>query len=286
MTNFLKHYSLLLGLILLFCVVIILLSIPSTVFSHGVKFIDTDLNQSSGKEAYITTKVNFGSQEQMSAFPLQIGEWQGWDYDTTDIKAELGADVVVLRGYSLPQLNQLVFLTLMQAPTDSSFHPPHACYVAQGFQIQEEQKDEVAVPQTSWAEGSSGSISVPFNRIVVFKESNGNITERRVALYCYVKGNQFTSDTITMIKVEAFAPISGSYDSILNVEKDFIAQAIPYMFSPSQVPEWNPPGRQLAERGTLGYLAIAVLLIIPIAIMAMPRILFRRNSGGKDSNQI
>jgi hypothetical protein len=283
--NFLRRYSLLVGLIVLFCIVMILLSIPGTVFSHGVQFIDTDLNQSSGKEAYIVTKMDFGSQEQVSAFPMQIGEWQGWDYDTANAKTELGADVLILRGYISPHVYQPVFLTIMQARTVSSFHPPKVCYAAAGYQIQEEQKDEVAVSPASWAEGSPSSMSVPFNRIVVFLGSEGNITERRVTLYCYVKGNQFTSDTITMIKVEAVAPSTGTYDGILGVEKDFIAQAIPYMFTPVEVPGWNPPVRQLAELGTLGYLAIALLLIVPIAIIAMPRILSRRDSGGKHSNQ-
>jgi len=88
-----------------------------------------------------------------------------------------------------------------------------------------------------------------------------------------------------MIQVEAMAPVSGPYDGILGVEKDFIAQAIPYMFMPSEVAAWNPLGRQLAELGTLGYLATALLLMVPIAIMAVPRILSRRDSGGKDSNQ-
>jgi hypothetical protein len=172
----------------------------------------------------------------------------------------------------------------MQARTDSSFHPPDICYTSQGYNIQEEVKDEVFVSQASWAEGSR-SMLIPFNRIVVVRESQGNITERRVALYCYIKGNQFTSNTITMIKVEALAPVTATYDGILGVEKDFFTLAIPYMFMPSEVPPWNPPGRQLAELGTLGYLAIALLLFVPIAIIAVPRILFRRGSGGKDSNE-
>lgn len=48
---------------------------------------------------YITTKMNFGNQKHMATFPRQITEWQGWDYDTADAKAQLGADIIVLRGY-------------------------------------------------------------------------------------------------------------------------------------------------------------------------------------------
>jgi len=203
--QFLKRYSSPLGITLLFCIVLILLSIPGTVFSHGVKFIDTDLNQSTGKQAYITTTMHFGSQEHMSTFPMQIGQWQGWDYDTATAKAELGADVMVLRGYETPQLYQPVLLRIVQARTDSSFHPPDICYLSQGYNIQEQDKDEVFVSPASWAEGSPNSLSVPFNLIAVFKGSQGNITERRVALYCYIRAccTNPSSQMISSGKIEA-----------------------------------------------------------------------------------
>jgi hypothetical protein len=268
--GFYRRYSLLIGLFTLVLVIVLLLSTPDFVFSTGVTFIDSELYRSSGDEAYVRTKMDFGSSEDVSAYPTEIGDWSGYDYDVTEIKETLGGDVILLRGYSRPGVYQPLFFLIMQAETESSFHPPPVCYPALGYHIQEEGKEQVVVTDTSWTEADS-SLTVPLKKLVVFKESGGEVTDRRVVLYCYVKGNQLASDTITMIRVEALAPVEGSYDGILNVEKDFAALTIPYMFEPNEEEKWSPLAVRLAESGIGGYFAIALLLFVPLAIMLYPR---------------
>lgn len=277
--DFYKRYSLLLGLFALVLVIVLLLSTPGLIFSAGVTFIDSELHRSSGDEAYVRTKMDFGSSEHVKAFPHQFGEWKGYDYDTTGARESLGANVILLRGYDRPGLYQPIFFLVMQAKTESSFHPPPICYAALGYEIEGEGKEQVLVKDTSWTKAASfSSMLIPMRRLVVIKESGGRITERRVVLYCYVRGNQFTSDTITMIRVEALAPIDGSYDGILNVEKDFIALTIPYMFEPSEEGEWNPLALQLTELGIGGYFVIALMLFMPLAIIIYPRTRWGRGS--------
>lgn len=276
MISFVVRYSLLLSLAVLALVVILLLGDPDFVFSPGVSFIDTELHRSSGHEVYVRTKIDFGSQEHMSRLPMEIGEWTGYSYDTTEDREYLGADVIVLRAYSSPGLSQPLFFLIMQARTESSFHPPDVCYASQGYNVQEEGKEQIVVTDTSWAQATSG-MSIPFKRLVIAKEIDGEITERRVVLFCYVKGNQFTSDTITMIRTEALAPIDGSYEGILSVEKDFTALAIPYLFEPAEGEEWNPLALQLAESGIGGYVAIAAILFVPVTI-----IIYARTGRGRD----
>ena len=283
--DFYRRYSLPLGLLALVLVVVLLLSAPGVVFSPGVTFIDTELHRSSGDEVYVRTKMDFGSQEHMATFPREIGDWSGYDYDATEVKEMLGADVILLRGYDRPGLYQPMFFTIMQSQTESSFHPPPVCYAAQGYSIQDEGKEKILVTDTSWTEAPSSSMSVPLARMVVFKESDGEITERRVVLYCYVKGNQFTSDTITMIQGEALVPIDGSYDGIVDVEKDFIALTIPYMFEPAEVEEWSPLALHLAQHGAVGYFAIVLLLLVPVAIIIYPRVRVGRGSADKTENE-
>lgn len=278
--GFYRRYSLLLGLLALVLVVVLLLSTPEFVLSPGVTFIDSELHRSSGDEAYVRTKMDFGSAEHMSSFPMEIGEWKGYDYDTKDISESLGADVILLRGYDRPGLYQPIFFLIMQARTESSFHPPRVCYAVLGYEIEGEGKEQVVVTDTSWTEASSNT-TIPLKKMVVFKESGGKVTERRVVLYCYVKGNQFKSDTITMIRVEALALVEGSYDGILSVEKDFIADMIPLMFEPSEEGKWNPLAMRLAELGIGGYFAIALLLFMPLAIMLYPRTRWGRGSAAK-----
>ena len=280
--DFYRRYSLLLGFIVLALIVALLLSAPAQMFSPGVTFIDSELYHSSGDEVYVRTRMDLGSIEHVSAFPYQLGVWQGYDYDTTKVKEMLGADIILLRGYDRPGLYQPIFFLLMQAETESSFHPPHVCYPALGYEIEGEEKEQVLVREESWAETTSTpSLSVPVSRMVIYKQAGGKVTERRVVLYCYIKGNQFTSDTITMMRVEALAPVEGSYDGILNMEKELITAAVPYIFEPGHEEEWQPLAVQLTAMGGGGYAAIAVMLCIPLAIIIAPRI--RREQGSAET---
>jgi hypothetical protein len=248
------------------------LTSPNLLFSPVVSFIDTDLYKVSGNEASVSTKTDFGSEEHMAAFPREIGKWTGYDYDTTKYVELLGADVMLLRNYEPSTFTQPVFFLILQAKTESSFHPPEVCVRAQGGLIQEEGDEKVVVTEADWVKGPS-SISIPLKKIVTTKSSkDGTVIERRVLLFCYVKGNQFYNDTITMIQIEALAPLQGSYDGTLNEEKDFISQAMPLLFEPAQTSEWRPLVMTLTESGTSGYLVIAFLLLLPAAIIAYPRI--------------
>ena len=274
--DFYKRYSLLLGLLALALIIALLLSTPRLVFSPGVTFIDSELHRSSGNEAYVRTKMDFGNSEHVNTFPHEFSEWQGYDYDTAGAKESLGADIILLRGYDYPGLYQPIFFLILQAKTGSSFHPPPLCYLGMGFEVESEGKEQVTVEDPNWR--ASPDYSIPMTRLVISRESGGTVTERRVVLYFYVKGNQFTSDTITMIRVEGLAPIDGSYDGILGIEKDFIALSIPYMFDPSEEGTWRPLAVQLAESGAGGYLAIALMAFVPLAIILYPRLRRRRDS--------
>ena len=136
--DFYRRYSLLLGLLVLALVIALLLTTPASMFSPGVTFIDSELYRSSGDEAYVRTKMDFGNSEHVNAFPHQFSVWQGYDYDTAALKESLGADIILLRGYVRPGLYQPIFFLLMQARTESSFHPPPICYPAMGYEIEAE----------------------------------------------------------------------------------------------------------------------------------------------------
>jgi hypothetical protein len=255
------------GIALFVIVLLLLLTSPELVFSPVTTFIDTELYRSSGNEASVRTKMDFGSQEHMSAFDRKVGKWQGYDYDTTKYVELLGADIMLLRSYEPSTFSQPLFFLILQARTESSFHPPEVCVRAQGGALQEVGDEEVTVTDASWVKGLT-SISIPMKKLVVTKNAqDGTIKERRVMLFCYVKGNQFYSDTITMIQVEALAPLEGSYEGTLQEEKAFIAQAMPLMFEPGKAEAWNPLIMQLIDKGIGGYVIIAFMLLLPIAVI-------------------
>ncbi|MBM3133331.1 MAG: exosortase-associated EpsI family protein [Chloroflexi bacterium] len=131
--NFLRQYSLILGLSILIIVIVLLLSSADLLFSSGVTFIDTELNRSSGQEVYVKTTMDFGSHEHLQTFPMTVGDWRGWPYETAEWEALLKTDLMIMRGYVGPgSYDRPLFFLAMQADTESSFHPPHICYPAAG----------------------------------------------------------------------------------------------------------------------------------------------------------
>ena len=269
--NFLRRYALIIGLSTLILVIVILLSSPGLWLSSGVTFIDTELNRSSGNEVYVKTRLNFGDYDQLAAFPMKIGEWSGWPYPTEKWEEILKTDLMIMRGYTRPGIYQPIFFLVVQADTESSFHPPHICYAAQNYTVVETTKDSVTVTDPSLA-GRSGSLKVPVERMVVIKKSKtGEVTERRVVLHFYVKGNQFTSNTITWVRLEALVPTEGSYEAGLEQEKELLVAALPLMFSSADKDEWHPIILSLADWGIGGYILIVLLFAVPVAIIFLPR---------------
>jgi hypothetical protein len=259
------------GIVLLIAVILVLLASPAFVFSPTVTFMDTDLAKSSENRVPVQTKTDFGNPEVVASFPKQIGKWDGFDYDATEYVKSLGAKVILLRGYMPRTFTQPLFFTIVQAKTESSFHRPEVCFTSQGYAVQEEGDDFVAMTDASWLKGAS-TASIPFKKMVITKSSKADkLIERRVSLFCYVKGNQFYSDTITMLQTEALAPLQGSYGSSLGEQKEFLTRAVPLLFSPSQAEtQWRPLAVILVGSGVGGLALLSLLFLSPIAMIVYP----------------
>jgi hypothetical protein len=265
------------GIGLLTIVLLILLASPDMIFSPTITVIGSDLNKSSTNQVSVTTLTDLGDPAQMAAFPYDIGKWHGRDYDTTAVAKALGANVVLLRGYDPDTFTQPLFLTIVQSKADSSFHAPDYCFNSQGYKIQENTKESVVVTNPDWSRNQS-TIEIPLNKLIVTRDSpDGKIIERSVVLYFYVKGNQFYSDMITMVEMQGLAPIQGSYEGTLNEEKEFISQITPLLFQPGK-DSGQPLFTTLGEKGGGGYAVIALMLIIPVALIVFPFLRRRGNA--------
>ncbi|RZN14062.1 MAG: exosortase-associated EpsI family protein [Methanosarcinales archaeon] len=282
MKSFFEEYSKIIGLLLFALVVILLFSTPSTFFAGSISTIDTELSHASGKEIMVERKLDFGNNEHMRAFPMYIGSWKGSDYNTERVAKSLGADVMLMRAYFNPESYQPIFFLIVQSGNRSSFHPPVICYPALGYTIEEESKEEILVHNVSWLAEPIYSISkgrkeemgyfngtISSKKLIVSKESDGNVTERRVVLYFYVKGG-FSSNNITMIRVSSLAPAKGSYEGVLDLTSRFMGETIPYMFEPK---ERQPTMIALITHNSVtGKLAVLLVLIIPLIIIFYPQI--------------
>jgi len=153
--SFFEEYSKLIGLLLLGFVIIILLSTPSTILARSITVLDTELSHVSKDAVNVRTKMDFGNNEHIRAFPTDIGSWEGADHNTTRVAESLGADVMLMRTYVHPEFHQPVFFLIMQSKNRSSFHPPIVCYPALGYTIEEEGKEGIPVHNVSWIEDIS-----------------------------------------------------------------------------------------------------------------------------------
>jgi hypothetical protein len=282
------------GLIALVFVIILLLSTPGMLLAKQVSVIDTELSRASGHETSVKTKMDFGDNAHVQALPTTIGDWQSIIFDTSKLAESLGAEVMLLRAYGHTYGNgtlrgKQVLLLIIQSDNRSSFHPPIVCYPAVGYRIEEETTEEIRVSNATWAEAPwypnveleepgifNGSMSA--KKLVISKESDGEVTKRKVVLYFYVKDNTVITDKITMIRVSAYAPINGSYEGALNLTKDFMGEVVPYMFEIREEEEITAV--QLAKSGIGGWLIIGALVSVPIGIIVYPRIKNRKRNKG------
>jgi hypothetical protein len=278
--EFIEENAKIIGLLMLAFVIITLFSTPSMILAKQVTVIGTELAYATADELPVRTKLDLGNNEHMQAFPKGIGEWSGFDYNTTGLRQQLGADVVLMRAYLHPNLYQPVFFLIMQSNNRTSFHPPIVCYPALGYTIEEEGKETVTVHNASWVEEpllSREAVKIseallPVKELVVVKYAadTGRVTERRVVLYFYVKEPPFSSNTITMVRVEALAPTDGSYEGILNVSREFMSETIPCMF------EVQRPERSLFSSLATGSIAAKLVLLMlflaPLAVIFFPEL--------------
>lgn len=282
MRRFFEEYHRIIGILLLSFVIILLFSTPSMIFAKSFTTIGTELSHASSDETLVRSKIDFGSNEHMKAFPKEIGNWWGTDYETVGLAERLGADVLLMRAYSNPDFYQPVFFLIMQSNNRSSFHPPIVCYPALGYTIVEEGKEEIPIQDVSWEEeplytkpltktGISANRTISAKKLVVVKEApDGSVTERRVVLYYYVKEKP-VSNKITMVRISALAPLDGSYDEILNICEDFMVETVPCMFEPRRK-DPSVLSLLLASNPALGTVTILLLFLVPLAIIFYPQI--------------
>jgi len=294
--DFVEEYSKLIGLLLLSLVLILLFSSPSLLLAKNITTIDTELSHATNDAATVRARLDLGSSEHIRAFPMKIGDWRGMtsDLDTSRVAANLGADVMLMRDYWHAKAQQPVFFLIVQSSNRTSFHPPIVCYPAMGYEIEEEGKVRLAVQNTSWAERLAipetklgeavkgrlnespyfnGTISV--KKLVVAKKKGdlGEVTERKVVLYFYLKEGSF-SDNFTMIRVSALAPTDeggDSYAEALNLTEELMADTFPCMFELRGGEE--PVLFILLSYGSVvGKVAVGLLFLVPLLVFFYPRI--------------
>ncbi len=287
-----NYIARLIGLLLLALVVIFLFATPGTIFSRNVSFIYPSLSDPGAGETSVQTKMDFGDQEHVESFPMEIGEWTGVNYDTVEaerMRDQLGASVLMMRDYYKPGLWRGLTFLIMQSENRASFHPPQVCYPAQGWKVQEEGTEVIPMPESFWKEvGDIGPLDplemaseylgpVSMSKIII-TIGEDDIKDRHVVLYCYVRNSSYwgSSDTVTMLRVSGPTLLTGSYEDMLNIEKEFMAEVIPLLFEAREKEDTFIS--QIASLGPGGILLLILMFAGPLAFAFHPEIrrLYRR----------
>ena len=274
-----QTYRITIGMLLLMYILAVLFSTPGMISAGGVSLVASEIQHSAGNEIFVRTKLDFAHSETMADFPQCIGEWHSISYDWSRFKESLGAELLLSRAYRHPDYSNPVFFLIIQGKNTSTFHPPIVCYPALGYEIVEEGVEQVPIANASWAAGPwrserEGSVFkgvMDAKKLVVVRRSgDGEITERRLALYYYVKDERMAMlNEITIIRLSAVVPLTGSYQEELEQVKKLASDTFPEMF------EVKPKERMIAENiiiehGALGFLVIAVVVSVPIIFILLP----------------
>lgn len=276
-------HHLFIGLLAFSVVLIVLFSSTSSIFAKEVTVIDTELNRRTGNEQGILSKIDIGNSSWFQQFPKNISGWTSMDYDYEKFQDRLDADVLIMRRYTDPVTHQSVFFLITHSDNRSSFHPPIVCYPALGYTILDENVENVFVKNVSWAakplystwENKSemyATTKTPMSvkKLELEKTKNGNVIERKVVLYFYVKDTDITSDEVTMVRVSSVFPTSKTYDESLKICSSFAGEVFPHLFE--MQPEEPSIIQNLLNMGFTGIITLMVVLLMPLAIIIFPYI--------------
>lgn len=270
-----RSYLPVIGVFLLAIVIVFLLSDPQVLQSKGISLVSTELGKKSEEETLVWAKSGFKGNQELLDFPAKLGKWQGHDVsqrEMTELRERLDANVFVMRTYYKEGFSTPVFFLIIQAKESSAFHRPPVCYKGQGYFV-EEDKDTVRVHpgqmETNGASHAHVGGVVPMKKLWLSKRESNEVTERRIALYCYLKGNQFTGDTINMVRFSTLAPVDGSPEGVLREMKELAGLALPHLFELREH-ESKMLFHNLVDRGPSGWLILIASLGFPVVLTAYP----------------
>jgi hypothetical protein len=269
-----KEYTTLIGLMAL-ALLVVFLFYPGSLFT-SVSFIDADLSEALTRKISVRTKINLALEDQLKYLPFQINGWVGSDQSNPqELGQRLDTYILLMRAYRKAD-QQPVFLLILQSPNKLSFHPPPICYQFMGYRIEETGNENVYVSDSTWAalpvsrehfsklEWQDEAIKltpyaglVSVKKLVVSKTDNGDIKDRRLVLYFYIKDKYFATNQISMVRLSTLIPPQGSYDIENNMVRQFMGEIIPLMFKPAE--ERQMLITKLTASGAAGYFLIIIL---------------------------
>lgn len=224
--------------------------------------------------------MDLGDAGALRTIPTQLGPWEATrEHDWDRVAEILDTNVLLSRDYSHPNLLQPANLLVVQSGNVSSFHPAPVCYRAQGWTLASEEGEgvRVPVPNATFAREAWLSEDEPYTfdgevgaKLLDVTKANetGGLVERRVALYVYLKSEDWrVTDSVTWVRVEMSLPPSSPAQEAEPILADLLGRALPALFV-FQAAHEPTIAESLAASGAPGWAALAALVAAPVGYAA------------------
>ena len=181
----------------------------------GYEFVaDIDNWQKTDRERAVKSNYDFNLNSDLADLPLQLGDWAGVDVPQTNLEVFilLEPEQYLQRQYRLPDGRSL-WLSLIGSSKSKSFHSPQICYDTDGWQT-----DAGSEP----VQLSDGEVYAL--KLVAKKDFTQSSSVEHVILYFYLWPTYARNQQDGMVLVKLTAPLQGTVDETVELEKSFFRE--------------------------------------------------------------
>ena len=177
---------------------------------NGYTYIaDIDRWRRTSRERMVQARYDFSLGPQLEDLPLSIGDWEGADVPQTNVEVLilLEPEEYVYRRYRRAD-GKYLWLSVIGSRQAKSFHSPQICYNADGW------KTEV----------SSEPVDLDKGQLYALRLQAEKGRWQHLVLYFYLYPNSLRDAESGTVLFKVTAPIEGSREETLALQKSFIRQ--------------------------------------------------------------
>jgi hypothetical protein len=218
---------------------------------------DTSYLYETKNRLLIRTAYEYSNQEDIKAFPVNLGNWKGSDFRYSDgVYANLKADILLSRAYTSG--GDLIWMDMINSKTGESFHSPETCL-----------EGSWNINNKSIAEFRIADPPNPFTRLYAYRldiSKNNNNNKKQVMVYWFMFKRFGNNDAVTMIRLTS--PVIDNETATFDSIKGFVEKELfDAMYERGKPENITYAEYIIQEYGRNGMVAMALVLIAPIYLV-------------------
>ena len=249
-----KNLLILIG-ILSFSYILIFLLAPKDIADYTVA--DTTYLYETKNRLLIRTAYEYSNQEDIKAFPIKLGNWNGSDFRYSDeVYAVLKADIFLSRAYTSGE--DLIWMDMINSKVGESFHSPEICLEG-SWNINNKSIEEFRISDPP----------NPFTRLYAYRldiSKNNNNNNKQVMVYWFMSRRFGQNNAVTMIRLSS--PVHENYNATFYSIKGFVEKELfEAMYERARPENIIYAEYIIKEYGRNGMVAMALILLAPISLV-------------------